>query len=1162
MPRFNPLTSFIFGTFNVRGLTSQLKKQALAQDLQKHQIDICAIQETKDVKGMDVFCDKTRFICFQTEVSARGLGFGISRRVAPFLHRTYRHHLTDRIAVAEFRFPMAKRGWFEVRAVNVHAPTAPDTAKNPEERDKFYGLLGTVLDNYSTARGINLLLGDFNSKVGKRREGETCIGRYAAGRRNANGEALVTFAHDHNLLLANTCFMHPMRHVTTWSGVGFKGRKIWNQIDYIAIPADHKACLRQARAYAGIDTNTDHKLVLAKLQLRTQRILWKRAWQAEATLPFAVDNLPSKMEHFKAAVQAKLTALLQPSTSGTQLQTDRVCTIPASSIASVSSSSVDNTPSLIISSMAPHPHVDPLNPHVDTLPSVPLKRDRRPYFALPSISGTYKPRATRAKKTALAQELQAAAVVASDAESDALAADTLSPSTTFNAVVVALREAATAVLGRRTRRRSPRWTDDPRIVELSMMQKALRLKIDNENDLTIRAERRKERNELLRQLRKLLYQLVCHKADQMATEIEQAPDSSRCFLAAKQLRVRATPRLIIHDDQGHEVMQDIEKAEIIKKHFAKILTSSPGPGIEPFEGLPRPLQRIITPEEIRNVVVKLKNRRAPGHDEIAAEMLKASVDLVAPTLAQSYNSMFAMHQLLQLGHGITIPFPKPNKQPGPCASLRPITLLSVFRKTLALIVVTRAQPRFEAKLPPAQAGARRYRSTTDGVWVKRMLIATVTHFNIDIYTLGTDISMAFDRVDRGKLLDYFKRDQWMDEDQLRMTRVLLANTTLQVRVRRVLSGVATTNCGTIQGDALSMLAFVGYIAGAMHDVRRALSNRLPVLDQRITLPFETAYVDDLDRHSTQRGFLEEVLIETECNFAGWNLELNKVKTERYALTVATTYTRCPACSKRCTTLTTCCDACDFWWHNACAKITSDQIEDFCRDPTQLWLCPSCLIGSAPIRRGAEPWRVVRHLGSKLDTAADVDVRIQRAGFAYAELFKLWTRRDLVCEKLRLRLFKAFVLPHFFFNLAAQALTIRLEHKLDTAHRRLLRRLIGMVYPNKISNEDLYERTKSQPISQVAKRARWSYLGHILRRDKEQHPAAQAMHTYWKAGECCGKKLDATHCTLMDVLLRDLKESQHVHGLELECEADLFVLTDIALNRKEWERLVAEVCDSR
>ena len=47
-------------------------------------------------------------------------------------------------------------------------------------------------------------------------------------------------------------------------------------------------------------------------------------------------------------------------------------------------------------------------------------------------------------------------------------------------------------------------------------------------------------------------------------------------------------------------------------------------------------------------------------------------------------------------------------------------------------------------------------------------------------------------------------------------------------------------------------------------------------------------------------------------------------------------------------------------------------------------------------------------------------------------------------------------------------------------RRCLRRILIVFWPNTISNEDLYARTSSSPITHQIKRHRWRWIGHVLR----------------------------------------------------------------------------------
>ena len=83
-----------------------------------------------------------------------------------------------------------------------------------------------------------------------------------------------------------------------------------------------------------------------------------------------------------------------------------------------------------------------------------------------------------------------------------------------------------------------------------------------------------------------------------------------------------------------------------------------------------------------------------------------------------------------------------------------------------------------------------------------------------------------------------------------------------------------------------------------------------------------------------------------------------------------------------------------------------------------------------------------------------------------------------------------------------ALTQAESNELDAFHRRQLRSIIGVRYPDTISNNELYARTKTTPLSLEMFLARWKLFGHTLRMNNEV-PAKQAMLDYFsieKSGE--------------------------------------------------------------
>lgn len=48
----------------------------------------------------------------------------------------------------------------------------------------------------------------------------------------------------------------------------------------------------------------------------------------------------------------------------------------------------------------------------------------------------------------------------------------------------------------------------------------------------------------------------------------------------------------------------------------------------------------ITEEEVRKAVFKQKNGKASGPDDLSAEIIKASYDIISPQLVSIYNNLF------------------------------------------------------------------------------------------------------------------------------------------------------------------------------------------------------------------------------------------------------------------------------------------------------------------------------------------------------------------------------------------------------------------------------------------------------------------------------------------------------------------------------------------
>ena len=89
---------------------------------------------------------------------------------------------------------------------------------------------------------------------------------------------------------------------------------------------------------------------------------------------------------------------------------------------------------------------------------------------------------------------------------------------------------------------------------------------------------------------------------------------------------------------------------------------------------------------------------------------------------------------------------------GPPSNLRPIILLSLLLKILAIIMIQRISGIILTRIPVTQAAYQTGRSTTEYVFAVKLLTEmALTHSNYTVHLLMLDISKDFDTVNRKTL---------------------------------------------------------------------------------------------------------------------------------------------------------------------------------------------------------------------------------------------------------------------------------------------------------------------------------------------------------------------------------------------------------------------------
>ena len=67
-----------------------------------------------------------------------------------------------------------------------------------------------------------------------------------------------------------------------------------------------------------------------------------------------------------------------------------------------------------------------------------------------------------------------------------------------------------------------------------------------------------------------------------------------------------------------------------------------------------------------------------------------------------------------------------------------------------------------------------------------------------------------------------------------------------------------------------------------------------------------------------------------------------------------------------------------------------------------------------------------------------------------------------------------------YNVETWTVKTALEGRLNVAHAGLLRAAFGMHFPNKMANEDIYQRVELRPPSEVVQERRLRLAGHVIR----------------------------------------------------------------------------------
>ena len=610
---------------------------------------------------------------------------------------------------------------------------------------------------------------------------------------------------------------------------------------------------------------------------------------------------------------------------------------------------------------------------------------------------------------------------------------------TWNMIEDANQRSAEEVLGKRENRKS----DNTKIVELSCKQKNIYNQINSTTDDQKRTELKRQRNQIMSKIHEEMGNEKRKRIEREISEIENAKnDSNRMFKAVKNIqRMKKKEQLVVESGDGITTDPD-RQIEIISAFFKEMFNSS---DMEEIENIPpRKMTELFNEEEVRKAINSLKNGKSPGIDDLCAEQLKNGPGLTCHKIAELLNHMAATgDHPIEIKTGILVPLQKPGKKKGPTSNLRPVILLSLLRKILAICLIRRIGSKIDAEIPLTQAAYRSGRGTTEQLLTIKLLAekaATTPNYVTNVLLM--DMSKAFDRVKRRTVVEDLRAI--LEEDELHLIKLLMEDVKLAVRIQGQTGEKFNTNVGVPQGDCLSPILFTLYLANALKDFADKSdkgSENHPELAthirdhcyanvRRTGMLIPLQYADDIcwlginSAHS-----IENIKKKIPGLLEKRNLIINNEKTEEY------------------------------------------QIQ----------------------KEGDMEWKKCKYLGTLLDTENDMRRRKGLANDAMKKIRNI-TRDRRLDDDIKLRAFNAYTTSIFLYNSETWTLSKGTSEAVDSYHRRMLRNAIDVRWPKKISTEDLYNRTMEKPWSKTIRTRRLRMYGHAMRLPTEA-PIRIALEEY-------------------------------------------------------------------
>lgn len=436
----------------------------------------------------------------------------------------------------------------------------------------------------------------------------------------------------------------------------------------------------------------------------------------------------------------------------------------------------------------------------------------------------------------------------------------------------------------------------------------------------------------------------------------------------------------------------------------------------------------MTLEDIKNAARNLKNRKAPGPDNISNELLKYGDEQLHEEITKLFNKIIRSGRIPNNWKlSTTIPIYKKGEKSKP-ENYRGITLLNSAQKLFTKIITEKLEAYIE--INEEQQGFRRNRSATDAIFIIRQLTEKAIEYNTPAFLCFVDLQKAFDRVQLSDVTKTLAKYN-VPVSLIQIIHHINSNTKTRIQVGSKLTSEILCSSGIRQGDSLSPALFnliMKEITESLQDMKGYRMNNRQIK--------AVCYADDAILVADSEDNLQRLLYRFHLTAKIFNMTISTEKTK--SMVIAKEPIRCKLEIER-------------------AMI--EQVMEF------------------------------KYLGAQISSQSNLYKEVRQQAQKGARISGclrdiVWRNKYLSVES-KTKIYKTIVRPVLCYAAETRAETSRTKQLMRTTEMNTLRAIAGKSRLDRVRNQEIREQCQIGDIVRFTKTRRKEWNNHVTRANDDR-----------------------------------------------------------------------------